>query len=543
MTKLAAHFHGGKRRERFRFSELDSFYPIFFSELDSLFGYFLSELDALASIFWLYLAVSGKLMVAVETGDLMLERKALRELDAWRERGGGRALLVDGARQIGKTYLVSDYVKNHYPKFIHIDFVEQPELARSFGQVHSAEALIQLLTLRAGVRVEPSETAVFLDEIQEVPNILTLSKYIAIDGRFPLVMSGSMLGTSMSRVHSLPVGYLDIVDMYPLDFEEFCWGLGVNRQTLDLVAEHFEERTPLEASLHEQFVQLFRLYIVIGGMPGAVQAYLDYDSDLGAVRQIQESIVRLYRDDIAKYAGNRAPQVKAIFDALPSQLNKENKRFELRTLKDNAQFLRYANDFAWLTAAHAALKTNNVTEARLPLARTEETSRFKLYASDTGLLMRRYNVEVATRALMGERSVNFGGVYENVVAQELASAGIPLRYHRSAKRGEVDFLTETARGSVVALEVKSGKDYKLHTALNSLLGDEESAVESAYVLSEAPLGLGEKCGKPVWYVPLYMLPFLTRILVGGDQSAHLEVERLARSGQSLRFPPPPIVQQ
>lgn len=293
--------------------------------------------------------------------------------------------------------------------------------------------------------------------------------------------------------------------MVPLTFEEFCWARGVPQSILDQVREGYEKKTPLDDSLHGLLIDLFRQYLVIGGMPEVVQKSLNTRNDLGAVRQVQADLLSLYREDIAQYAGNRSLQVKAIYDAIPTQLDKENKRFQLKTLKDGARFERYANDFAWLVAARSVLRTVNVTEPKPMLARTEEQGRFKLYLSDVGMLLASYPAEVAMAAISGERSVNFGSVYENVVAQELAALRSPLRYYHHSRKGEVDFLIETRKGAVLPIEVKSGKDYKLHTALNSLLGTDEYGIEEAVVLSEANVSQSRRAGKIVHYLPLYMV--------------------------------------
>lgn len=240
-------------------------------------------------------------------------------------------------------------------------------------------------------------------------------------------------------------------------------------------------------------------------MPAAVQRAVNGKSDLGAVRGVQEDLIRLYREDIAKYAGGRALQVKSIFDEIPAQLNKENKRFQIKSLAKDSKYDRFANDFAWLVSANAALKVENVTEPKPMLARTAERNRFKLYGSDVGMLLAQYPADVAMAAITGGKSVNFGAVYENYVAQELAAAGVRLYYHHHSRRGEVDFLMERAAGGIVPIEVKSGKDYKLHTALNNLLGTSEFGIQEAIVLSEANVSVGERCGKPVVYLPLYMV--------------------------------------
>ncbi len=296
--------------------------------------------------------------------------------------------------------------------------------------------------------------------------------------------------------------------MYPLTFTEFCTALNVPPSVMADVKECFVEKRAVPAAVHERLARLFRLYLIVGGMPEAVQRYIDTAGDLGSVRQVHEDLTALYREDIAKYAGNRALQVKAIYEALPAQLAKENKRFQMKALKDEARFERYANDFAWLGGAKAALKVTNVTDPRPMLERSEEEGRFKLYLSDTGMLMSRYRNAVALDALSGARSVNFGSVYENAVAQALAAAGAPLHYYHNSRRGEVDFIVETSEGAVLPIEVKSGKDYKRHVALNNLLKSSEYHIDEAYVLSEANVSSERREGGTVRYLPLYMLPLV-----------------------------------
>ena len=292
--------------------------------------------------------------------------------------------------------------------------------------------------------------------------------------------------------------------MHPLDFEEFCWSQGVPNEILDQVRESFEAKTPLEATLHERLVELFRLYIIIGGMPQAVQRYRDSKYDLGSVRAVQSSIVELYRQDISKYAKENALKAKAIFDRIPSELAKENKRFHMSALKNKAEFGDYADSFLWLVNAGVALPAYLASEPKFPLKRTQRDDRFKLYSSDVGLLIQQYPSGVARDVMNAARSVNFGSVYENAVAQQIAAHGATLRYFYNNRKGEVDFLIETAESKVVPIEVKSGKDYKIHRALNNLLKDEGYGAECAYVLSEESVSVGQREGKPLYYLPLYM---------------------------------------
>ena len=434
----------------------------------------------------------------------MLKRAAYEELLNWKASGAGKALLVEGPRQVGKTYLIKAFAEREYDDYVLIDFVEDGDAARQFASVNSAESVIQLVSLKAGRRLEPGRTLLFFDEVQRAPEIVTFSKYLVEDGRFDVVMSGSMLGVELGGVKSWPVGYLRVVSMWPLTFREFCWANGVPWSVMESVRECYASKNPLDEGIHQVLVNLHRQFLVIGGMPEAVQKSIDTSGDLGAVREVQDDLTTLYREDIARYAQNRSVQVKAIYGSIPAQLSKENKRFKLQAVKSGAKYERYAHDFEWLVAARSAIKANRVIDPKPMLERSEQRERFKLYMSDTGMLLANYSASIAMGVIAGERSVNFGAVYENAVAQALAAAGSPVRYYNDNRKGEVDFLMETRDGKVLPIEVKSGKDYKVHTALNNLLGTQEYGIGHAVVLSEANLSVGERQGKPVYYLPLYM---------------------------------------
>lgn len=445
----------------------------------------------------------------------MLDRDAYENLLAWKRSSRDKALLVDGARQVGKTFLVEEFGQREYANLIKVDFLRDTQASRTLAGAKNAQEVLEGIGIVSGKRLVPGETLVFFDEVQEAPDVVTFSKYLVQDGRFDVAMSGSLLGIELSRVRSLPVGYLHTVTMYPLTFLEFCRARAVPGEVVERMQDCYEHKVPMPEALHAPLVDLFRRYLVVGGMPEAVCAYANYNGDLGAVRERQSDLVTLYEDDIAKHAGNRAPQVRAIFNALPGQIGKENKRFLLKVLKEDARFEGFANDFAWLTDARAALETICVTEPRPLLERGEQRNRFKLYQSDVGMLMSRYRGSVALAALAGERSVNYGGVYENAVAQELAAAGVPLHYYYHSRKGEVDFLVETDSG-VVPIEVKSGKGYKRHVALDNLLASDEYRIHTAYVFSEANVSQQARAGGTVYYLPLYMLPFLATEARGKD---------------------------
>lgn len=440
----------------------------------------------------------------------MLKRKMYKRLLEWKQSESAKAFMLFGARQTGKTFLVREFARNEYQDMVEVDFLRDENARELIVGAHNAKEVIERLSLLREKSITKN-TLLFFDEIQKAPDVITQVKYLVEDGQFSLVTSGSMLGTELKGFHSFPVGYVQIEDMYPLDFEEFAWALGAPESLLDTVYEAYKQKTPLDEGLHDQLVQLFRDYIVFGGMPQVIQTYLDSNYSLNEVRQQQLSIVRQYKEDISQYATSASsPKIKEVYDRIPSELDKENKRFIFKNLQKYASYGRYEDEVVWLIDAAVALPTYCVSEPKRPLIRTKERSKFKLYDSDTGLLISQFPVASALDVLQGSPSANYGAVYENIVAQELNTFVPCLYYYRNNRKGEVDFLLESPEGNVIPIEVKSGKDYKLHVALNNLLGTDDYEIPYALVLSEANLSSAQRAGKTIWYLPLYMTFCLKR---------------------------------
>ena len=434
----------------------------------------------------------------------MLKRKLFNVLVDWAESKERKAFLLVGARQTGKTFIVRQFAKDFFPQFVEINFLDNRDAAAVLQNARDIDDFVSRLSLLTDKSIDAGKTLLFFDEIQEAPDLITVVKFLVEDGRFPVVISGSMLGTELKGYRSFPVGYVRVERMFPLDFEEFCWSQGVSQTLIDGIRAAYRNRLPLDDALHERLMSLFRYYVAIGGMPEAVQTYLNSSYDMGAVRDTTAQIVEQYRFDVAKYAESRAPHIRSVLDAVPSQLDKENKRFRIDAIKPKAVFDRYENDFAWLIDAGVVLPTYSVTEPKAPLTRTAQRNRFKLYSSDTGLLLSQYTPQITLNVIENATAVNFGAVYENAVAQELACQSSTLFYYHNSRKGEVDFIVERNDGTLLPIEVKSGKDYKLHTALNNLLGTPDFGIEEACVLSMGNMECGQRAGKPVWYLPLYM---------------------------------------
>ena len=313
-----------------------------------------------------------------------------------------------------------------------------------------------------------------------------------------------MLGIALNDLRSEPVGYLEIKEMFPLDIEEFFIALGVNQMVMDEVKEAWEQKRPVDSFVHDKLIELFRLYLIVGGMPAVVQKYLD-TNNLQEVLAEQQAIIHLYKRDIAKYDRNHELYIEEIFDLIPSELNAKNKRFVLKKLNENLKFSRYENSFIWLKDAGVALPVYNVEEPVVPLKLSRSRNLFKLFQSDVGLLACQYADGIQLQLLTDAKSINYGSIYENAVAQELHAHGFDLYYFNSKKQGELDFVVEKG-GKTLPIEVKSGKDYQRHNALTNVMANEDYQIPQAYVFSN---GNVRQEGR-VLYLPIYMTAFLEK---------------------------------
>lgn len=348
----------------------------------------------------------------------------------------------------------------------------------------------------------PGETLIFFDEVQECPEIVTAIKFLVEDGQYRYILSGSLLGVELKDIRSVPVGYLSILEMYPLDFREFCEANRVSQTVMDKLKECFEKKQPVDELIHEKMMELFRLYLIVGGMPAVVDAYIR-TNNLKEVLRIQQGIVQLYYKDIAKYDKDNKLYLDEIFSLIPSELNNKNKRFIMKDLNENFRFSRYENSFIWLKEAGVALPVYCVQEPEIPLLLSKSTNLFKLFLSDVGLLASMYVDGLQLKILNREKDINFGAIYENAAAQELKAHGFELYYFNSKKQGELDFVIEY-KGNVLPLEIKSGKAYTRHNALDNVLKDERYAIPQALVFCNENISTVDK----IVYLPIYMIGFL-----------------------------------
>lgn len=413
------------------------------------------------------------------------------------------ALLITGARQIGKTFSIREFGQS-FKSFIEINFVDNPEAAEVFkGAKSSADILLRLSAITTTPLIK-GETLIFFDEVQKCPEIVTAIKFLVDEGSYRYILSGSLLGVELKDLRSEPVGYMGIKDMYPLDFEEFISGVGINDKIIASLRNAWENRTSVDDFIHSKLMELFRLYLVVGGMPAAINKYIE-SNNLQEVMAVQQDIIRLYKRDIAQYDPNNKLYIEEIFNLIPPELNAKNKRFILKQLNENAKFERYQNSFLWLKNAGVALPVYNVEEPKMPLLLARSRNLFKLFQNDIGLLAAQYAEGIQLRIIKGDKDINFGSIYENAVAQELIAHGLEPYYYNNKKRGELDFVIELG-GKVLPIEVKSGKDYDTHRALSNIMDCNEYGLSEAVVFNNDNLRVEGK----IVYAPIYMTMFLAK---------------------------------
>lgn len=432
----------------------------------------------------------------------MLERRIKQEIRDFLDSDRKEALMVTGARQVGKTYIIRECAKEIYKNIVEINFVENQQAVKLFENITGSKDILLRLSALTDVPMIPGETLVFFDEVQECPEIVTAIKFLVEDGQYRYILSGSLLGVELKDIRSVPVGYLSILEMYPLDFREFCEANRVSQTVMDKLKECFEKKQPVDELIHEKMMELFRLYLIVGGMPAVVDAYIR-TNNLKEVLRIQQGIVQLYYKDIAKYDKDNKLYLDEIFSLIPSELNNKNKRFIMKDLNENFRFSRYENSFIWLKEAGVALPVYCVQEPEIPLLLSKSTNLFKLFLSDVGLLASMYVDGLQLKILSREKDINFGAIYENVAVQELKAHGFELYYFNSKKQGELDFVIEY-QGNVLPLEIKSGKAYTRHNALDNVLKDERYAIPQALVFCNENISTVDK----IVYLPIYMIGFL-----------------------------------
>ena len=435
----------------------------------------------------------------------MLERKIQSKLAAWKAMPNKKCLVVQGARQVGKTFAIEHFGKERYPELLAINFKEEPSAMAVFHGDLTVDAMVTSMRFRRPeLAIEPGRTLIFLDEIQECPEAITSLKFWTTDGRYDVIASGSVLGIDYSRPSSYPVGYLDYLTLTGLDFEEFLWAQGLGHDLTVSIEQHFEDRKPVPLAMHDVLMAHFRLYCALGGMPEVVQAYEDA-KDVRAADAVQRALLQGYLYDIAHYA-NAQEKIKAerCFLSIAGQLlGKENHKFQYKLLEKGGKAAKYYSSIDWLVRADIATASTNVTSASFDLADYEIEGNFRLYCTDLSLLLAMRDFGLKQAIVEGTLSGNTkGGLYESFIADALYKSGHVLHFYRneSTKR-EVDFLVQK-EGRVVPVEVKAGR-----SAANSLaaLVKGNPEIDLAYKVADANVGVGEN---GVITIPHYMAMYI-----------------------------------
>ena len=438
----------------------------------------------------------------------MLFRKYEKHIEEFFRNEPNKILLVNGARQIGKSYLIRYVGKRMFKNYIEINLKEDKENLGIFANVKSTKDFYMQLGTVAGNRLGTKEnTLVFLDEIQSYPHLMTMLKFLNQEARYTYIASGSQLGVALSESASVPIGSVEIEEMYPLDFEEFLLAMGCGQETIDGVREKFLAEESLNESLHNYMLQQFKIYLLVGGMPDAINKFLE-NRNMSHVRKVHRDIHELYRIDASQYDTEKKLLIRKIYDMIPSYMENKKKRIVVKRIEETAshkQFSDYANEFEYLTNSGIAIGVQAVSNPRFPLTESESKNLLKLYMNDVGLLTNLlYGLNI-NAVLQDDRSINLGSVYETVVAQELHAHGFTLHYYDNKQKGEVDYLIDDYEHlTVLPIEVKSGKDYTVHSALDNLLKTPDYHIQKAVVLSNER-EVSAKNG--ITYLPVYYCMF------------------------------------
>ena len=437
----------------------------------------------------------------------MLYRKIEALIEEHLKSDSQKVLLIDGARQVGKTFIVRHVGKKLFENFIEINMIEDLLGDRLFANTKTVEDFyLQLSMLEGGKMKDKESTLVFIDEIQAYPHLLTLLKFLSQDNKFTYIASGSLLGVTLSQTTSIPMGSIRKVRMFPLDFEEFLYANGMNEIVISAMQKKFERLEALEEPMHDKMMDLFRKFLLVGGLPDAVNSYLE-EKNIQSVREIQNEIHDYYAADASKYDQEKKLNIRKVYDLIPSNMENKKKRVVAQNIenKKGKAFRDYVDEFEYLISAGIALNVQAISAPVFPLIESTGKNLLKLYLNDVGILtgiLYRNNIRAV---LDDEKSINLGSVYETVVASELIAHGHKLFYYDNRSKGEVDYLIDDYDSlSAVPIEVKSGKDYTVHSALDRFISNEDYNIKRAYVLSNEREVFAEE---GIIYIPIYYIMF------------------------------------
>lgn len=446
----------------------------------------------------------------IEKCNFMLYRKIGSYIEEHLKSDSDKILLLEGARQIGKSYIIREVSKRVYDNFVELNFVEDEDGKKLFKDIHSTEDFYITLSMVAGDKLDKYEnTLVFLDEIQQYPQYLTMLKFFRQDKRYRFIASGSLLGLTLHSTTSIPIGSIIRKEMFQLDFEEFLIANSFGNDAITFIKNKFKNKESLPESQHNRLMDLFKRYLIVGGMPDAVNIYLE-THNIVKVRELQNNIIKMYADDASKYESNNGKNlmIKRIYDMIPSQMENKKKRIVVKDIRNRAgdRFDKYYEEFEYLISSGITLDVHAISNPRFPLAESAHKNLLKLYLNDIGMLTSQLYDKNIKPILDDIKSINLGSVYESVVAQELKSHGNKLFYYDNRSKGEVDFILDDYNNlSILPIEVKSGRDYSIHSALNNMISTNEYNVKHAFVLSNERV---VKQKDNILYLPIYYVMFI-----------------------------------
>ena len=440
----------------------------------------------------------------------MLHRKIQSQIENHLTSNSNKVLVIEGARQIGKSYIIRYVGKNLFKNYIEINMLEDSLMERYFERVRTvADFYLQLGAMFGDKLGDKANTLVFIDEIQAYPHLLTLLKFLKQDDKYTYIASGSLLGVTLAQTVSIPMGSIEVVRMYPLDFEEYLWASGVNHEVITFMRERFKANQSLEEPLHDRILSLFKRYLLSGGLPDAVQTFVN-TQNITQVRNIQREIHKYYGMDAAKYDAENRLKIKALFDYIPSALENVKRRIVVQNIenKKGKRFSDYQDEIDYVIHSGIALDVRAISNPKFPLLESAKKNLIKLYLNDGGLLTNLLYGNNIRAVLDDVPQINLGIVYESVVAQELKAHGYSLSYYDNKQNGEVDFLIDDFDTlSVVPIEVKSGKDYKVHSALSHFISTPDYHIKRGYVLSNHR---EVETNNGITYLPIYYIMFFDR---------------------------------
>jgi len=419
-----------------------------------------------------------------------------------------KILCIDGARQVGKSYIIRELAQKHFENYIEINMADDKVGDKLFANVRTVESFYIEVSVIAGDKLKDRDnTIIFIDEIQEYPELLTLLKPLRIDNKYKYICSGSELGITLSKTTLTPMGSIIEKKMYPMDFEEFLIANSVGELVINHMRKCFEEGIPLDEALHNKILYLFKTYLYVGGMPDAVKSFVETKNVL-KIREIQKDIINFYSEDASKYDKNHKLVIKRIYDMIPSNIENKVKRIQYKKIEniDDVRYTKYVDEFEYLISSGIALDAKAVSEPKFPLVQSSSKNLIKLYMNDVGLLTSMLYKNNINAILDDETGVNLGAVYETVVAEELKAHNHELYYYDRKKVGEVDYLIDNYDAlNVLPVEIKSGKDYKNFRALPKIILDPNYRMTKGYVFSnEREIKKEDK----IIYYPIYFIMFI-----------------------------------